>query len=177
MAYAIVGYFDHPTDSFIRSIWKELADNDICNYLFTSENDPHIKFSMHSEINLDKAIPLLSSFTNNHRKLTIHLKNYGFYPNDEPILFLDFSATIPLIQLENDIQKTFSPLGQNFDVNYFDENIWKPDCFLTLGIDKSKLQEGVVILLKKPLQFNGIIERLGIIEFHPAKQIVSYSLK
>lgn len=176
MPYSIVGYFDHKTDSFIRSIWKDLADNDVCNYLYSSENNPHIKFSMYTELDLEKAEPLLAKFASERKRLDLHLKNYGFYPNEKPILFLDFSATIPLIQLEIDIQKTFNKLGKSFDFNFFDEKIWKPDCLLTIEIDKSKLQKGVMILLNKPVQFNGILDRLGIIEFHPAKQITSFNL-
>ena len=176
MPYSIVGYFDYKTDSFIRSIWKDLAENDICNYLHASGNNPHIKFSMYTELDLEKAKSLLAKFTQERKRLDLHLKNYGFYPNEKPILFLDFSATIPLIQLEIDIQQTFKGLGKNFDFNFFDENIWKPDCFLTVEIDRSKLQKGVMILLNKPVQFNGTLDRLGIIEFHPAKQITSFDL-
>lgn len=91
MAYAIVDYFDPETDAFIRSIWKDLADNGICDYLFRSENNPHIKFAMYTTLALGEVKPLLAQFTKNHSRLKLHFKNYGFYPNEKPIVFLDIN--------------------------------------------------------------------------------------
>lgn len=176
MAYAIVGYFDYKTDLFIKSIWKELADNDICNYLYNSENNPHIKFLMFEELELDNVVPILYDFTQKHKKIDVHLKNYGFFSNNTPTLFIDFSPSIQLLQLESDIQNIFKSHGKAFNFNYFDENIWMPSCQLTVKNENSAIKEAIELLLNKPLQFNGTIERIGIIEFHPAKQLVSYSL-
>lgn len=50
MGYAVVGYFDKATDERIRRIWKELMENDIDDYLYNSENNPHIKFAMYENI-------------------------------------------------------------------------------------------------------------------------------
>lgn len=177
MAYAIVGYFDKDTDNFIKSLWKELADNNICNYLHNSENNPHIKFSMHTQLDIEKVNPILYKFASSHDRLSIHLKNYGIFSNENPALVIDFAPSISLIKLENDIQKTFNMYGESFDFEYFDENIWMPNCPLTVKSELFSLQEAINILLEKPLQFNGTLERLGIIEFHPAKQIVSYNLR
>lgn len=177
MPYAIVGYFDNETDLFIKSLWKELADNNICNYLYNSENNPHIKFSMHTELDVEKVNPILCGFANNHNKLTLHLKNYGFFSNENPTLVIDFAPSISLIKLENDIQRTFSIYGKNYDFNYFDENVWMPNCQLTVKSECINFQEAINILLQRPLQFNGVLDRLGVIEFHPAKQITSYKLR
>ncbi len=51
-----------------------------------------------------------------------------------------------------------------------------PSCQLTVKNENFAIKEAIELLLNKPLQFNGTIERIGIIEFHPAKQLVSYSL-
>ena len=176
MAYAIVGYFDWKTDSFIKSLWKELADNEICSYLSNSENNPHIKFSMFNQLDIEKVTPVFNAFTRTHNKITVHLKNYGFFANETPTLFIDFAPSIQLIELENDIRNTFNKYGICFDFNYFDENIWMPSCQLTVKTEHSKLNGAIELLLKRPLQFDGILERIGIIEFHPAKQIVSCNL-
>ncbi len=90
MAYAIVGYFDSITDLFIKSIWKELADNDICNYLYNSENNPHIKFLMFEELELDNVVPILYDFTQKHKKIDVHLKTMVFSPMTLPLCLLIF---------------------------------------------------------------------------------------
>ncbi|MCK5128793.1 MAG: hypothetical protein KAQ68_02990 [Clostridiales bacterium] len=176
MAFAIVGYFDKETDRFIQAIWKELADNNICDYLHNSENNPHMKFMMFSEIDLNKAKNILLELAEKHETIEIHLKNFGFFSDKNPIFFIDFSPSIKLLNLESDIRSISSSFGEQSDLNYFDENIWMPSCQLTVKSEDLNIHDVLEYLTMIPLQFNGMLERLGIIEFHPAKQIVSYKL-
>ena len=96
MAYAIIGYFDSVSDERVRTLWKIFAERDICDYLYKSENNPHIKFAMYDDLNIDKVENALNIYTQNKNKIRIHFKNYGFYPNEQPILFIDISNTIDI---------------------------------------------------------------------------------
>ncbi len=175
MAYAVVGYFDRVTDSFIKTLWKELAENNICEYLYNSENNPHVKFAMYKELDVKMGESLLFDLTKRHFKQNVHFKNYGFFSNEMPTVFIDISPTVSLIELQKDIRIEFGKCSNNFDFDYFNEGIWMPSCPLTVKNEAPKIHDAIQLLLDKPLQFNGRLERLGIIEFHPAKQIISYS--
>jgi hypothetical protein len=177
MAYAIVGYFDNRTDSFIQSLWKELADRNVCSYMCNSENNPHIKFSMYTQLDLEKAKSILYDFVTSRYKMNIHLKNYGFFTENNPVLVIDFAPSIQLLDLQKDAKKAFDKCGDKFDVSYFDEGIWMPNCQLSVKNENTNFQEAIHYLLERPLQFNGTLERIGIIEFHPAKQIVSFEFR
>lgn len=176
MAFAIVGYFDKNSDDRIKSLWKLLAENNICDYLYTSQNSPHIKFSTYADLDLDNTIHTLSEFVPMHDRFDIHFKNYGFYPNKKPIIFLDTSASNHILNFQIEINETIKKFGKKFDFDYFDPGIWKPDCFLTIGIDKNKLPKAISLLGGTHLSFNGIMESIGIIEFHPAKKIIEFPL-
>ena len=60
--------------------------------------------------------------------------------------------------------------------NFFEQGIWKPDCQLTRAFDKTKLINAINYLADTKLPFDGFLERIGLIEFHPAKQLFSYDL-
>ncbi len=177
MGYAIVGYFDKYSDKKIRKLWQNLAETGICNYLYKSENNPHIKFSMFDELDVKQVQKKLQSYTHNKKKINLHFKNYGIYINKKPIVFLDISATIPVLKLQIDIQKEFNQYGVKTGFDFFEQGIWKPDCFITIGIEKENMIKAIKLLLDTKLPFNGYLERIGVIEFHPAKQLFSYSLQ
>ncbi len=177
MPYAIVGYFDPDTDKKIKAIWKTFADTGLSGYLHESENDPHIKFAMYESIGTDNALKCLEAFTGRFTKPDLHFKNYGIYPGDKPILFLDLSATLQMLELQLEVKTAFSPWGEEAKVNFFDQGIWKPDCFLTNAMDKADVDQAIRILYNTQLPFNGYLTSLGLISFYPARQIGRFALQ
>ena len=135
-----------------------------------------IPFYMFDTIDLEvtqKEIRLLSKRI---EKINIHFKKYGLYPNENPFLTIDIADNIEIINLHREIQKLFSKLGKNDDPDYFAPGIWKPDCQLTVSFDKTKLAAAVNYLSGTTLPFDGQLQKIGVIEFHPAKQLFSYTL-
>jgi len=61
MGYAIVGYFDKETDEVIRELWKILMINGIGDYLYNSENNPHIKFIMYENLDETQGIDTIKN--------------------------------------------------------------------------------------------------------------------
>ncbi|MFR0587256.1 hypothetical protein [Bifidobacterium pseudolongum] len=84
MGYAVVGYFDKATDEWIRRIWKELMINDIDDYLYNSENNPHIKFAMYDNLKEIDIINAIEDISQMREQIDIIFKSYSFYPNDQP---------------------------------------------------------------------------------------------
>lgn len=176
MPYAVVVYFDKNSDQIIRSIWKELADAELCSYLHESENNPHIKLGMYDQLNLELAEKILRKVSKTTKRQRVRFKNIGIYPNEKPIVFLDISATSSILELQKQVYSLFKSNPHKIRSNYFEEGIWKPDCFLTISIEQERLQKAMDVVMRLKLPFDGCIERIGIIEFHPARQLYSYSL-
>lgn len=176
MGYAIVGYFDRASEEKIRELWKNLADLGVDDYLINSENNPHIKFAMFHSIDLLSVQSELQLLADRIGKINVHFKKYGLYPGEQPFITIDIADNIDILKLHMEIQKIFNQLGEADARGYFREGIWKPDCQLTVSIDKTKLATAINYLNDTGVAFNGRLERIGVIEFHPAKQLFNYDL-
>jgi hypothetical protein len=176
MGYAIVGYFDKTSDEKIRALWKVLADMGVDDYLINSENNPHIKFAMFNSINLLQAQNELLLLSKRLEKIKIHFKKYGMYPSDKPFITIDIADNNEILKLHMEIQNIFNQICETDGRGYFDIGIWKPDCQLTVSFDKIKLATAMDYLVDTSMPFNGKLERIGLIEYHPAKQLFTYPL-
>lgn len=176
MGYAIVGYFDQDSDEKIKALWKALADIGVDNYLINSENSPHIKFAMFNSIDLPSVQNELRLLSKRFEKINIHFKKYGLYPGDKPFVTIDIADNNDILKLHMEIQNTINQLGVKDNRGYFDAGIWKPDCQLTISFDKTKLATAIDYLADTSMPFNGKLEKIGVIEFSPAKQLFSYPL-
>lgn len=176
MPYAIVGYFDQQSSRLIRDYWKKLAEANVCDYLHRSANSPHIKLGMFDELDVDACRLSLQALSERTPAQKIHFKNIGLYPNEQPIVFLDIAVSTALLALQREIAEVFTGVPKKVASVYFDPGIWKPDCFLTMAIDRSKVSSALDVLLGLPLPFDGRLEAIGLLEFHPAKKIFECAL-
>lgn len=176
MGYAIVGYFDSNSDEKITTLWRGLADIDVDDYLINSSNNPHIKFALFDSIDLEFAKKEIDLLSKRIQKINVHFKKYGIYPNDNPFITIDIADNIEVIKLHMEIQKIFNKFVSKDNQKYFVPGIWKPDCQLTVAFDKAKLATAMSYLSKTALPFNGQLEKIGVIEYHPAKQLFSYDI-
>jgi hypothetical protein len=177
MPFAIVGYFDDRSSTRIRDYWKMLADANICDYLHKSANSPHIKLGMFDEMDLDECRTKLEGLCGKTAAPGLHFKNLGIYPNEQPIFFIDVAVSAPLLAIRQEIAGLFLSTPKKVAMNYFDPGIWKPDCFLTMAIDRSKVHDALDVLLDMQLPFDGRLKAIGLIEFHPAKKIFEFPLQ
>lgn len=176
MGFAIVGYFDEKSDKAIKSLWQGMADSNVCDYLINSANSPHIKFAMFNELDIEYTEKSLRLLTERTKRINVHFKTYSFYPGNTPFICIDIAVSMPVLQLQAEIQKECGDYVIKDTSVFFAQGIWKPDCQLTCAFDKSKLTNAVDYLSQTQLPFDGMLERVGLIEFHPAKQLFSYGL-
>ncbi|MCL1964637.1 MAG: hypothetical protein FWF69_06215 [Firmicutes bacterium] len=176
MSFAVVGYFDENSDKAIKSLWKGMADLNVCNYLINSANNPHIKFAIFNELDVASAEKSIHLLTDKIQKISVHFKSYSFYPNDMPFICIDIAVSLPILKLQSEIQNSFDKNAIKDERDFFEQGIWKPDCQLTRAFDRSKLASAINYLSETQLPFDGVLERIGLIEFFPAKQLFSYNL-
>lgn len=176
MPFAIVGYFDKYTNEKIRLLWTNLVEIGVDDYLIHSNNNPHFKFTMYEDLNINGVEQVLFSITKTMEKIPIQFKTYSFYPNEKPFICIDMAVTHKILKLQAEIRSKCDQYAKLYDISYFDQGIWKPDCQLTIEFEKEKLIKAINFLSNTELPFDGKIERIGIIEFHPAKQLFSYEL-
>lgn len=176
MGYAIVGYFDKETDEKIRGLWKDLMLNSIDDYLYNSANNPHIKFVMYEDVEETAVIDEISNIAKRVKSIDVVFKSYSFYPNEKPFLNIDMPVSMELLKLQTEIRETCDKMSDLLPIDFFDKGIWKPDCQLTREIDNTKLANAITCLYETKLPIKGKLERIGLIKFHPAKQIIDIDL-
>ena len=176
MGYAIAGYFDSNSDKKIKELWQGMADIGVCNYLINSNNNPHIKFAIFDELDKEYTEENINLLCKRTSKIKIHFKTYSFYPNDSPFICIDIAVTLPILNLHTEIQKMTNEKSKKDSSGFFEQGIWKPDCQLTVAFEKLKLIKAIDYLSNTELPFDGILEKIGLIEFHPAKQLFSNEL-
>lgn len=176
MGYAVVGYFDKNTDNRIKMLWDGMAKEGVDDYLIKSENNPHIKFAMYEDFNLDEAKIICEDIAKNFKTIPVQFKTYSFYPNKKPFISIDVAVSSEILDLQREIRNRCDRYAKLYNFDFFDQGIWKPDCQLTIEFEQKKLSDAIQYLSNTELPFNGEIDRIGIIEFYPAKQLVSYQL-
>jgi hypothetical protein len=131
---------------------------------------------MFNDLDIETAEKNLSLLANQVNKINVQFKTYSFYPNEKPFICIDIAVSMPILNIQAEICKTIGSDAVNDARGFFEQGIWKPDCQLTQPFDKSKLIIAINYLSHKDLPFDGMLERIGLIEFHPAKQLFSYEL-
>lgn len=180
MSFAITGYFDEKCSLKIREIWKCLAVNDIDDYLHKSANDPHIKLAMYVGLNLETASDMLNRIASECCFINLVIKNYSFYFANNYVISLNIASSVELLNFQQNIKNKFDMIGKTLPFDYFDRGKWQPECPLTTSsfpMKKEKLSKAMEYLATIELPINGWLEKIGIIEFHPAKKIISVPLK
>lgn len=177
MGYAIVGYFDEMSDTRIRVLWNGMADIGVDDYLINSKNNPHFKFAVYEYLDVDKVKMLVSDIAKSYVKIPVQFKSYSFYPGNQFFVNIDIAVSFEILDLQKRIRTECDINAKMYNVDYFNTGIWKPDCQLTIEFDKGKLPVAIEYLSNTYLPFNGMINRLGIIEFYPAIPLASYELR
>jgi hypothetical protein len=181
MQYAIVGYFDEICSRKIREIWKGFADNNIDNYMHTSVNDPHCKLAIYTSLDPDSATDILNEITTENCSIEIVIKNYSLYmSNNHYVLSFNMASSLELLEFQQKVKSKFDTIGKPLPIDYFDRGKWQPDCPLTTSsypMRKENLLYAAEYLSSVELPITGYLDKIGIIEFHPAKKIITVPLK
>ena len=180
MPFAITGYFDEKCSLKIREIWKGLSEKDIDDYMIKSANDPHFKLVMYANLDIKSTSDILKRIASESCFMNLFIKNYSFYLTHNYVISLNIASSTELLNFQQNIKIKLDPVGKALPVDYFDKGKWQPDCPLTTSsfpMKKEKLSKAAEYLSTIELPINGWLEKIGIIEFHPAKKIIIVPLK
>lgn len=136
MGYAVVGYFDKETDERIRGLWQDLMINGVDDYLYHSENNPHIKFAMYENLEEVNIVDEIRSIAKQTKSIDVVFKSYSFYPNEQPFFNIDMAVSMELLRLQTEIREKCDKFSELLPIDFFDMGVWKPDCQLTREIDE-----------------------------------------
>ncbi len=174
MPFAVVVYFDPRTEGIIHDAWKTLADQNIDPYLFRSDNRPHVKLEMYESFDAEKSRERLRQYAGSNRKTEIQFKLIGIFPLEKPVVFLGAATGREWIDMKMALNDLVGDISTGMSPQYFQLGSWTPDCQLTVGVEKGKLNDALRIAMEIPIPLAGTVTEIGVIEFHPAKRLFSF---
>lgn len=176
MPHAVMLFFDAQTEAAIQAIWKKLDETDAAPYLYRSANRPHFKLAIYEDLDVATSRDRLRSIAETTPNMPVHFKSLGIFPNARPTVFVAPSVTPALLNLQARTCCDMNELGKTPPYNFFLPEHWVPHCLLGFDMEPAKLANVLDCAMHLPLPFEGRIEEIGLVEFHPVRHLFAFSL-
>jgi len=176
MSYTVLLFFDPQTEKNVRSIWQQVADVTGNRTLVDRPIRPHISLAAYQSIDLSRCPNCLQSFSEMIHSMPISFQYIGFFAAATPTLFIGPTVTRPLVDLHEGIYEVMKEYTEGpFD--YYHPDRWVPHTTIGIELNKSDLQKLITNDLHIALPLDGYITEIGLLEYLPITQLLSYPLK
>jgi 2'-5' RNA ligase len=176
MTLAIPLYFDAKTEATIQAAWKELADQDVAPYMFSSGIRPHLTLAIYRDIDRHACQTVLSPLIENLDPLKITFSYVGIFFTPAPVVFLAPTMTRGLIDLHETVNKLLDQVGDTPDPYYLPGQ-WVAHCTLAVEFDAGMVNRAVEIARKTVLPLSGWAAELCLVEFPPYQHVFSLKMR
>ncbi len=171
MTYSIAVFFDEETEQELRRVWQVLADAHLSDFLYLSNNRPHITLSIYKNINLEKTSAVLCKLAGEYPVMDVSFRAVGIFPNTADV-FLMPSISLRLLELEQKLRNEFAEITIQPDTPYFLPGEWTPHCSMAIDVQRHLLLaavQKVIAAIKFPL--DGKIIGLGLTSYPPVAHL------
>lgn len=176
MPYAIVLYFDQPSETSIRTIWANLAKDAITADISNSGIRPHLTLAIYDELRCQPCEMELEKFAAQTSHLKIQADHIGVFYKPDITLFLAPTPTKRLLGFQASIHKNLSGKVTNSWKMYQPGN-WVPHCTIAMDLDLEQLSKAVISSAAIQMPVNLHATQIGAVEFLPVSELFSYNLK
>ncbi|KAF5961733.1 hypothetical protein HYC85_002942 [Camellia sinensis] len=149
--YAIELYFDPALENQVLKAWNVLARRQISTQLIEIESRPHITLFSSPFIDPSKLENIAKSLASKQEPLAISFSSIGSLPNDNNVLFLAPTPSLPLLQFHLQLCDAMKKEGIEIGEEYRPDS-WIPYCPVAEEVPKSRMAEAFTVLrdLKLP---------------------------
>lgn len=176
MGYAVEMYFDETTENKIKRYFKLLSDLGLSKTIYEMGTRPHISLAVYNEVDLNNLSEKLQEFLNDQKPIKLSFVSISIFPTEPSTVFLAPSLSEELLKIHRDYHD-FTKEFLKAEWTYYLPNHWIPHCAIAVEISKQKAANIVDVILKDFSQFDFFIEKVGIVEFWPLKEMRTFSLK
>jgi 2'-5' RNA ligase len=176
MPYAIVLYFDKPSENKIQAIWDTLAEAGISNELQTLNIRPHITLAIYDELRCQPCDNKLARYANQANHLHMAFSHIGAFLQPERVLFISPTPTKELLDFHASVHDHLAEDTQNPWDMYLPGN-WVPHCTLALDLEEEQLNKAMSICTNIQLPIEMHANQIGAVEFLPMKGLYEYDLQ
>jgi 2'-5' RNA ligase len=176
MPFAVQLFFDGETDTAIRRIWRELAEDNVAPYLHASANRPHLTLGIYEELELAESSAALGAFAAEEPSFPFAMRHIGsFPPTNEAVVFCAPVVTQRLIALHARIHALLGGIAAGPDERYLPGN-WIPHCSLATHCPAERALDAVAVCLRLFSPIEGSVVAIGVIQTGPARPQFSHTL-
>jgi len=175
MFYAIHAFFDQPTETAIKTMWKELADSGVAPYLYQSANRPHLTLAIYDTLDSQAGEARLHDLAGANLVLPVVFPSLGMFTRPMSAVFLAPRVDIALLELHAQVHQVFKDIVTGAD-DYYLPGKWVPHCALALELDKATAIKVIEKAIQMPLPLVGRIIELGAIEARPVRHLFGFPL-
>ncbi len=176
MGYSIELYFDLQFEDKIRRLWNDLAESGVPSILHQIGSRPHISLAVLESIKDVQVSQLVGKFIQKYSEFSIEFPAIALIPGEQKTVFLAPITNLILLEM----QRTLYHLLKNnsfFPLERYEPNKWLPHCSISKELSSSDALKTVNISQNSTVTGTAKVIELGIIEFRPRKEIISYGLK
>jgi len=172
MPYAVELALDPTSADEVRRAWRELDGAGI-TWMVRSGARPHVSLGIWDTVDRDGAESELTRFAVETAPVRLTLASVGLFPG--VTVFLAPTVTGELLDLHADIHRRFGRLGGG-SWDHYRPGAWVPHCTLATDLEPHQFGSALAIAARVPLPLECRLVEVGIVEFRPVKQLVSYGL-
>ncbi|CAH8349311.1 unnamed protein product [Eruca vesicaria subsp. sativa] len=175
--YAIELYFDPSLENQVLKAWNVFARRQISTKLINTESRPHLTLFSSSSSFLDpsKLEPILKSFASKHDPLPLSFSSIGSFSGDNNSLFLSPTPSLSLLHLQAQIVEAVKREGVEIGEE-FRQDSWVPFCPVAVDVARGRMGEAFSVLRELKMPVNGYAMDVGVVEFDPVREVLSFAL-
>ena len=173
MPYAIELYLNTESSKTIDEIRNKLILEGIN---IDQGTKPHISLGIYNEVKIEDFITELQIFSRKIKSLNVNLSSIGMFVTQEPVIYLAPTVTKELLDIHAKFHSYFEKY-KNQAWDYYLPNNWVPHCTLAMNLDNDMVNRVIEICSKISLPLKAKLDRIGLIEFKPNKQLIEYKLE
>ncbi|KAF5763858.1 putative cyclic phosphodiesterase [Helianthus annuus] len=173
--YAIELYFDPALENQVLKAWNVVARRQISTHLIEIESRPHITLFSSPFIDPSKLENIVKSFASKQDPLPLSFGSIGSLPNDNNVLFLAPTPTLPLLQFHYQLCDAMKREGIEIGEEYRPDS-WIPYCPVAEEVPKNRMAEAFTVLRDLKLPVTGYAMDIGLVEYSPVRELFSFVL-
>lgn len=173
--YAIELYFDPALENQVLKAWNVLARRQISTQLIEIESRPHITLFSSPTIEPAKLESIIKTFASKQEPLPLSLSTIGSFCNDNNVLFLAPTPSIPLLQFQSQLCEAIKREGIECG-DEFRPDSWIPYCPVAQEVPKTRMAEAFCVLRELKLPVTGYAMDIGLVEYSPVRELFSFVL-
>lgn len=175
MPYSIGIYFDRETESMVRTIWKQLADQNLADYFYTSDNRPHITLGIFDVVNIDEIKNAMELLSRSKKAFSFSFQHIGIFQSSTNAVFWAPVVTQEFLEFHSAFYDRVLSTGATTESNYYTPGNLVPHCGLAMEVKDEKLIPRIVEECQAlPNPHNAMVTDIGMLKIRPVEHLFSF---